>query len=327
MELGKQNGEDNTSLKPSGSASPSQPQISASTAAMADNAVTFLDNYHAPAVAATTFFDDLFYLGGGGSLFDLLSQEHSRPASPPPPELDPSPSSCSEAPPTTISHQNPAESNSTTPPATTTRSPSMSSSSDDDAPSRPPLTPNADGVDKAPQEQLGKGKKKGQKRQREPRYAFVTKSEVDHLDDGYRWRKYGQKAVKNSPFPRSYYRCTAPACGVKKRVERSSDEPGVVITTYEGQHTHPCPVSMPRGSFLLHPSATSHLQLLYQAQQHQPQLLASTTYIHSESPPSTTTSFQSNYNDHPKRFCPAANDGGLLEDMVPFSLHHPKNGG
>jgi len=31
----------------------------------------------------------------------------------------------------------------------------------------------------------------------------MTKSEVDHLEDGYRWRKYGQKAVKNSPFPRS----------------------------------------------------------------------------------------------------------------------------
>lgn len=30
----------------------------------------------------------------------------------------------------------------------------------------------------------------------------MTKSEIDHLDDGYRWRKYGQKAVKNSPYPR-----------------------------------------------------------------------------------------------------------------------------
>jgi hypothetical protein len=48
----------------------------------------------------------------------------------------------------------------------------------------------------------GKGKKKGEKKQREPRFAFMTKSEVDHLEDGYRWRKYGQKAVKNSPYPR-----------------------------------------------------------------------------------------------------------------------------
>lgn len=47
-----------------------------------------------------------------------------------------------------------------------------------------------------------KSKKKGEKREREPRFAFMTKSEVDHLEDGYRWRKYGQKAVKNSPYPR-----------------------------------------------------------------------------------------------------------------------------
>jgi hypothetical protein len=44
--------------------------------------------------------------------------------------------------------------------------------------------------------------RKGQKRARQPRFAFMTKSEIDHLEDGYRWRKYGQKAVKNSPFPR-----------------------------------------------------------------------------------------------------------------------------
>ncbi|CAJ1874835.1 unnamed protein product [Sphenostylis stenocarpa] len=90
-------------------------------------------------------------------------------------------------------------------------------------------------------EQL-KSKKTNQKRQREPRIAFMTKSEVDHLEDGYRWRKYGQKAVKNSPFPRSYYRCTSVSCNVKKRVERSFTDPSIVVTTYEGQHTHPSPV-------------------------------------------------------------------------------------
>ena len=43
---------------------------------------------------------------------------------------------------------------------------------------------------------------KGQKKVRKPRYAFQTRSQVDILDDGYRWRKYGQKAVKNNKFPR-----------------------------------------------------------------------------------------------------------------------------
>lgn len=34
------------------------------------------------------------------------------------------------------------------------------------------------------------------------KFAFQTRSQVDILDDGYRWRKYGQKTVKNSKFPR-----------------------------------------------------------------------------------------------------------------------------
>lgn len=90
-------------------------------------------------------------------------------------------------------------------------------------------------------------RKKGQKRTREARVALVTKSEVEHLEDGYRWRKYGQKAVKNSPFPRSYYRCTNSKCFVKKRVERSSEDPSLVVTTYEGQHNHHSPALL-RGS-------------------------------------------------------------------------------
>ncbi|KAG8365601.1 hypothetical protein BUALT_Bualt18G0122700 [Buddleja alternifolia] len=83
-----------------------------------------------------------------------------------------------------------------------------------------------------------KAKKKKEKKQREPRFAFMTKSEVDHLDDGYRWRKYGQKAVKNSPYPRSYYRCSTEKCPVKKRLERSFIDTSIVITAYEGQHNH-----------------------------------------------------------------------------------------
>ncbi|XP_042409887.1 WRKY transcription factor 71-like [Zingiber officinale] len=91
-------------------------------------------------------------------------------------------------------------------------------------------------------------KKLGEKKEREPRFAFVTKSEVDNLEDGYRWRKYGQKAVKNSPYPRSYYRCTAQKCNVKKRVERSHQDPTTVITTYEGKHNHHSPANLTRSS-------------------------------------------------------------------------------
>ncbi|KAG6783104.1 WRKY transcription factor 75 [Populus alba x Populus x berolinensis] len=82
------------------------------------------------------------------------------------------------------------------------------------------------------------GKNKGGKKIRKPKYAFQTRSRVDILDDGYRWRKYGQKAVKNNKFPRSYYRCTHQGCNVKKQVQRLTKDEGVVVTTYEGMHSH-----------------------------------------------------------------------------------------
>ncbi|AET04607.2 putative transcription factor WRKY family [Medicago truncatula] len=82
-------------------------------------------------------------------------------------------------------------------------------------------------------------KMKGRKKVREPRFCFKTLStDVDVLDDGYKWRKYGQKVVKNTQHPRSYYRCTQENCRVKKRVERLAEDPRMVITTYEGRHVH-----------------------------------------------------------------------------------------
>nr|AAM62478.1 putative WRKY-like transcriptional regulator protein [Arabidopsis thaliana] len=83
-----------------------------------------------------------------------------------------------------------------------------------------------------------KPRSKKKKKEREARYAFQTRSQVDILDDGYRWRKYGQKAVKNNPFPRSYYKCTEEGCRVKKQVQRQWGDEGVVVTTYQGVHTH-----------------------------------------------------------------------------------------
>ncbi|CAA7030536.1 unnamed protein product [Microthlaspi erraticum] len=83
-----------------------------------------------------------------------------------------------------------------------------------------------------------------EKKVRVPRVSFITKSQVNNLDDDYNWRKYGQKPVRNSTFPRSYYRCTTTWCDVKKRVERSFSDPSNVITTYEGRHTHPRPLIM-----------------------------------------------------------------------------------
>jgi hypothetical protein len=103
--------------------------------------------------------------------------------------------------------------------------------------------------------------------------AFATKSEVE---DGYRWRKYGQKAVKNSTYPmyvpyvsalprRTTHVCmlrhTRCPCTLRSQEHKDTHagattgarrrgagsrsaqlDPSTVITTYEEQHTHPSPV-------------------------------------------------------------------------------------
>ncbi|CAN4122099.1 unnamed protein product [Withania somnifera] len=136
----------------------------------------------------------------------------------------------------------------------------VSSSCSDDPPEKSTASGGSSAASRPLSDTASKVKKKGQKRIRQPRFAFMTKSEVDHLEDGYRWRKYGQKAVKNSPFPRSYYRCTNTKCTVKKRVERSSEDSSIVITTYEGQHCHHT-VGFPRGGLISHEVAAFSSQL------------------------------------------------------------------
>ncbi|XP_040380143.1 probable WRKY transcription factor 26 [Oryza brachyantha] len=88
----------------------------------------------------------------------------------------------------------------------------------------------------------GIGGGNGGKPVREPRLVVQTLSDIDILDDGFRWRKYGQKVVKGNPNPRSYYKCTTVGCPVRKHVERASHDTRAVITTYEGKHNHDVPV-------------------------------------------------------------------------------------
>nr|XP_018685822.1 PREDICTED: WRKY transcription factor WRKY24-like isoform X1 [Musa acuminata subsp. malaccensis] len=90
----------------------------------------------------------------------------------------------------------------------------------------------------------------GNRATREPRVVVQTQSDVDILDDGYRWRKYGQKVVKGNPNPRSYYKCTTMGCPVRKHVERASQDPSSVITTYEGKHNHDVPAARGSGAHL-----------------------------------------------------------------------------
>ncbi|KAI3728186.1 hypothetical protein L6452_16818 [Arctium lappa] len=59
------------------------------------------------------------------------------------------------------------------------------------------------------------------------------------VKDDYQWRKYGQKVTRDNPSPRAYYKCSfAPTCPAKKKVQRSVDDAGVLVATYEGEHNH-----------------------------------------------------------------------------------------
>ncbi|KAI3730129.1 hypothetical protein L6452_18805 [Arctium lappa] len=266
---------------------------------------------------------------GGASLFDLLQHhpsninininssvvvDHPPPPPPPPPETT---------------------TNSEVVNTPTTNSSSISSSSNEhlndvDQENNNNTRSDDDHQQKTDNKQL-KAKKKNPKKEREARFAFMTKTEVDHLDDGYRWRKYGQKAVKNSPFPRSYYRCTSASCGVKKRVERSSEDPSTVVTTYEGTHKHPCPITsrgmLPETATYINPSFL--LPQLHYQQQSSPLFHNQTNSL---SFTTTTTmnpssSYSHNYDLHEARsFFPSPlesssslmRDHGLLQDMVSF---------
>ncbi|ESQ52514.1 hypothetical protein EUTSA_v10016542mg [Eutrema salsugineum] len=101
------------------------------------------------------------------------------------------------------------------------------------------------------------GNGNGSKTVREPRIVVQTTSDIDILDDGYRWRKYGQKVVKGNPNPRSYYKCTTIGCPVRKHVERASHDLRAVITTYEGKHNHDVPAARGSGYATNRPSQDS----------------------------------------------------------------------
>ncbi|KAG4116371.1 hypothetical protein ERO13_D12G165400v2 [Gossypium hirsutum] len=193
-----------------------------------------------------------------------------------------------------------------------TSNPSVSSSSSEDLPEK------STGSGGKPPEIPSKVRKKGQKQIRQPRFAFMTKSEVDHLEDGYRWRKYGQKAVKNSPFPRSYYRCTNSKCTVKKRVERSSEDPAIVITTYEGQHCHHG-IAFPRGGLICHEAAFAGQLTPPVSQIYHPGVQS-----HRQMPPSITQSQPHQApvdvgepHPEPEPTSQLPTDEGLLGDIVP----------
>ncbi|CAL0325012.1 unnamed protein product [Lupinus luteus] len=61
--------------------------------------------------------------------------------------------------------------------------------------------------------------------------------------DSWAWRKYGQKPIKGSPYPRGYYRCSSnKGCPARKQVEKSRMDPTMLMVTYSSEHNHALPV-------------------------------------------------------------------------------------
>ncbi|KAK4723713.1 hypothetical protein R3W88_026492 [Solanum pinnatisectum] len=69
---------------------------------------------------------------------------------------------------------------------------------------------------------------------------YGTELESFNHDDGFSWRKYGQKNILGVSHPRAYYRCThknTQGCLATKQVQKSKEDPLVFEVTYKGMHS------------------------------------------------------------------------------------------
>ncbi|KAL6619060.1 hypothetical protein ACP70R_034199 [Stipagrostis hirtigluma subsp. patula] len=59
-------------------------------------------------------------------------------------------------------------------------------------------------------------------------------------EDGFLWRKYGQKDIQNSKYPRTYFRCSYKhdnGCVATRQVQQLEEDPSLYVVTYFGEHT------------------------------------------------------------------------------------------
>ncbi|CAL4926507.1 unnamed protein product [Urochloa decumbens] len=86
---------------------------------------------------------------------------------------------------------------------------------------------------------IGKGEEERKEEEAPPSEAGNGGCQLVMPEDGYEWKKYGQKFIKNIRKNRSYFRCRHKLCGVKKRVEWHPSNPaGDLRIVYEGAHQH-----------------------------------------------------------------------------------------
>ncbi|KAG7574408.1 WRKY domain [Arabidopsis suecica] len=84
---------------------------------------------------------------------------------------------------------------------------------------------------------VGKGKRGCYTRKKRSHTRIV---EARSSEDRYAWRKYGQKEILNTKFPRSYFRCThkpTQGCKATKQVQKKEQDPEMFQITYIGYHT------------------------------------------------------------------------------------------
>jgi len=82
-------------------------------------------------------------------------------------------------------------------------------------------------------------KKRKSRVKRVVRIPAISMKNADIPPDDFSWRKYGQKPIKGSPYPRGYYKCSSVrGCPARKHVERAVDDPTMLVVTYEGDHNH-----------------------------------------------------------------------------------------
>lgn len=83
---------------------------------------------------------------------------------------------------------------------------------------------------------------KYKKRKNHQKRVVINVTAADLSSDVWAWRKYGQKPIKGSPYPRSYYRCSSSkGCPARKQVERSLSNPEMFAVTYTAEHCHAQP--------------------------------------------------------------------------------------
>uniref|UniRef100_A0A0E0MBR1 WRKY domain-containing protein n=1 Tax=Oryza punctata TaxID=4537 RepID=A0A0E0MBR1_ORYPU len=112
------------------------------------------------------------------------------------------------------------------------------------AESTPPANSSAPAADVADNHVVGKARRSSPAKRRrincEDKSSWVNHTVVPH-EDGYQWRKYGEKKIHGTHFTRSYFRCTYRddrGCQATKQIQqKDNNDPPMFQVTYSNDHT------------------------------------------------------------------------------------------